>query len=79
MSDRLDQLDEVSASLVSAYAREGKFAVVVRAMDGKESDIRAIYLRTEVPKVSQFLSFAADAIFNGPATIVDKIRRLGGA
>ena len=79
MSDILAHLDELSASLVSAYAKAGRFAAVVRAMDGSDADVRVISVRTDIPKLTEFLHLAADVIFNGPAKIVDKIRRAGGA
>ena len=77
MSDRLSKLDAVSASLVSAYAREGIFAAVVRVMRGTDNDVRVISVRTDIPKLSEFLHLAADVIFDGPGTIVERQINVG--
>jgi len=76
MATTLDKLDDLAASLVSAYAREGKFCVITRAMDSADSDVRVIAVQTDVTKLSEFLRIAADVLFEGPATVVHKLRRI---
>lgn len=57
------ECDADAAKLVTQYAREGEFAIVIRTMPN--GTVRMIYIRTDVERVAAILETAADTIFEG--------------
>ena len=69
-AEHLRQMDDAAAALAGAYQRMGiKCLVVRRQADGMT---RVIGPANGAVEAAQFLNQCADAIFDGPVSIVEK-------
>lgn len=60
----LDKNDEVAASLVKLYQRDGEFCVVIRT-DSSHNNMRVIMPQIDATVASEFMRKAADSVFDG--------------